>query len=449
MATDDFADETFTVSDDSNSANENPEFEGANVCRVAVLSTMLGNNQQAIRDLAPELEQLGFSPVFGFGEWNWSDLDPLQLTGDLRSQDGPRELRREWRWRMIGETRRPQAAVGFLADVLGSRLERESTAAAAALWRLQPFDYQRFRGGPRWWHLWDRLFDLWEPEWPDDGWWRLPWSGSGGLDPTAFESSSPLEWDPDRWQGVYGRVMSRLGDPYGDLLLLQLLSGWRLARALRSPDRTTKSLAMAAFTPEPSSDSDGEPPTAAARTTAPGALMVSTMVHGTWGWKGDWWRPRGSFHEYILRMHRPNLYSRGAKFSWSGAYSDRQRTQAAVDFGEWTYDVAPHGLQSVFAHSYGGEVVARAAMSGTSVAEMVLLSVPVTKTIEAAADRGVRIVDVRLRFDPVLGLARTRQRIKARPNVTEVLLDRWRYDHGATHRRDVWDAEDIARRGGI
>jgi hypothetical protein len=53
--------------------------------------------------------------------------------------------------------------------------------------------------------------------------------------------------------------------------------------------------------------------------TPPGALVVSTMIHGTWAWKGDWWRPKGNgFHEYILRNHRPNLFSRGARFTWSG-----------------------------------------------------------------------------------------------------------------------------------
>lgn len=180
MAPDDVPDEMFAVSAEPGSANESPEFEGTNVCRVAELSTMLGNDQGAIRALASELEQLGFSPAFAQGEWNWADSDPLQLTGDLGGQDEPREQRRELRWQMIGETRRPQAAVAFLADVLGSRLERESAAAAAALWRVvQPLDHPRFRRGPHWWHLWDRLFDLWGPEWPEVGWWELPWGGAG------------------------------------------------------------------------------------------------------------------------------------------------------------------------------------------------------------------------------------------------------------------------------
>jgi pimeloyl-ACP methyl ester carboxylesterase len=174
------------------------------------------------------------------------------------------------------------------------------------------------------------------------------------------------------------------------------------------------------------------------------------MIHGTWGWKGKWWRPGDDFHSFIRGSHRSNLYSRGAKFSWSGAYSDSQRQLAAADFCEWAYEVPPNGLQSVFAHSYGGEVAARARLTGARAAELILLSSPVTKYVEAAAaSPDLRIVDVRLRFDPVLGLARTRQRLTPRPNVTPVVLDRWRLDHAATHEEAVWRSEDIARRGQI
>jgi hypothetical protein len=59
------------------------------------------------------------------------------------------------------------------------------------------------------------------------------------------------------------------------------------------------------------------------------------------------------------------------------------------------------------------------------------------------------VPDPLLRAILVLALARTRQRLKPRPNVTEVLLHQWRYDHGASHREDVWRAEDVARRGAI
>jgi pimeloyl-ACP methyl ester carboxylesterase len=454
MSTAGFPDDRFVVSSSPESAAENPEFEGANVCRVAALSTMLGNDRDGIRALEPELEELGFGPSVTSGDWNWSDVSVVNAFSELRVGVRPREQGRVERWQMIGETMRPQAAVAFMVDVLGSSLERESVAAAAALWRqLRPFDTRRFWRGPPWWHLWDRLFEL-EPEWLTPGWPEFLWGGPdlGSFDPDDLDEQAKVPWEPERWTALYERAMTSLGDPYADVLLVRMLCGWRIGRGLRSRDPVTRSLAMAAIPPPSGGGSAIEPATAFVA-TPPGALFVSTMVHGTWGWKGDWWRPGSDFHRFILHAHRPNLYSRGAKFSWSGAYSESQRALAARDFREWAYDVAPHGLQTVFGHSYGGEVAARALLDGARIAELVLLSVPVTALVEAAAATGVPVVDVRLKFDPVLGIARLRQRLTQRlrpePNVTEVLLEQWRYDHGASHHEDVWRAEDVARRGRI
>ncbi|MGW1617170.1 hypothetical protein ACWCQZ_49140 [Streptomyces sp. NPDC002285] len=173
------------------------------------------------------------------------------------------------------------------------------------------------------------------------------------------------------------------------------------------------------------------------------------MIHGTWGWKGDWWRPEADFHQFILSQHRRNLYNRGARFSWSGMYRASHRDRAAVDFCEWANDLASAGLQTVFAHSYGGEVAARAILKGARLSELVLLSVPATRYVKEAVGRSnLRVVDVRLRFDPVLALARTRQKIQ-HSNVTPVVLRDWRLGHGATHKRQVWLAEDVAGQGGL
>ncbi|WP_353963152.1 alpha/beta hydrolase [Streptomyces sp. NBC_01142] len=130
-------------------------------------------------------------------------------------------------------------------------------------------------------------------------------------------------------------------------------------------------------------------------------------------------------------------------------YRKSHRRKAAEDFRDWADDVAPSGLQTVFAHSYGGEVAARAIRNGTRLRELVLLSAPATRHVKAAAaTSGLRVVDVRLRFDPVLVLARTRQKIQ-HPNVTPVVLRDWRLGHSATHKRHVWLKEDVARLGQI
>lgn len=444
--------DVFEASAAAETAVAAPAFEGSNVSRVASLSTMLGGDGVAIRSLTPELDTLGFSSQLSTGERLWRDRTPAQSLPDFREARGDQETFDRVRlWLALNESGRPQEAIAFLVAVLGSELERESAAAAAALWRELGTAGSLVPGGPRRWHLWDRLFDLWDEDLP--GW---PWLGpvwppdlDAGAAGGRLEDLPSIPWDPVQWRAIFQRVTARFGDPYTDLFLITVLTRWRLGRALRSPDRITQSLAMAAFEPTEPTGTPAQPQPPAPATTPPGALVVSTMIHGTWGWKGDWWRPRSDFHEFVLRNLRPNLYSRGAKFSWSGAYSDKQRDLAARDLAEWARDVAPNGMQTVFAHSHGAEVAARAIIAGARIHELVLLSAPVTTHIDACAGTSLRLVDIRLRMDPVLALARARQRIPARPNLTTVLLNRWRLGHGATHEEVVWRDEDIAARGGL
>ena len=105
----------------------------------------------------------------------------------------------------------------------------------------------------------------------------------------------------------------------------------------------------------------------------------------------------------------------------------------------------------MFAHSYGGEVAAKALHHGTRIEALVFLSVPVNTHVGNAAATGVRVIDVRLKVDPVLTIARCQQRVRQRlpqaGNVTEVILSKWRLDHGATHKGLVWDNEKVASRG--
>ncbi|WP_327089195.1 hypothetical protein OIE66_00825 [Nonomuraea sp. NBC_01738] len=212
---------------------------------------------------------------------------------------------------------------------------------------------------------------------------------------------------------------------------------------------------MAAFLPGDDERSVHHTPTPPGKVIVPPEEAVSTMIHGTWGWRGGWWRPRsGDFHTFILNSHRPNLYSGGATYSWSGRYNVGDRRLAVSDFCAWAGEpaVAGQGIQTLFAHSYGGEVAVRAALAGAQVSELVLLSVPVNRHIrKVITDRpGIRVVDVRLRLDPVLALARNiRQRVPPGPNVASVLLKFWRLDHGATHKEHVWKKEAIAELGQI
>ena len=392
--------------------------------------------------------ELGFSDRLISGDVGWGDSDPAQMFSNLSEQNWREDenASRVSHWETMGETSDPKWAIAFLVDVLGSQLERESAAAAAALWRqtgglLGP----RSRRWPIFYRLWDRFRGPWKAEPLIPAWWDYPLTDLL-IDADELDA---IPWDPEEWTRIYRQWAIGADDPDRTILTLSFLSGLRISRALRSPDAVTRSLAAAALLPEISPNSADGPSSSTAPLDAPGPASVSTMIHGTWAWKGDWWRPGRDFHRFILQKHRKNLYSGGARFSWSGALSDGQRRLAAQDLCEWADDLAPGGLQTVFAHSYGGEVAARAVLQGARVDELVLLSVPVTSHVAAAVRCRVRVVDIRLRFDPVLALARRRQRIPAAPNVTPVLLKEWQYGHGASHDEDVWRQEEVARRGGI
>jgi hypothetical protein len=447
-STDDF-DETFEVSGSPDGVYGAPQNEGTNVCRVAALSTMFGGSRAAIRDVGEQITELGFPPVLSSAAVTWEEVD---WSGRLEQVEASPDDAQRWRassWERLFETAQPESALAFVIAVLGSELERESAAAAAVLWRhIGPAI--RPPSGPirPWlWDIWEDIEPIGGSEWADFLWW-----GGPGVDPYGrggdVEDPDTVSWRPQQWSRLYNRAMVRFTGRYGKAAVLGLLVRWRLAQALRSLDPITRSLATSAFLPLTEEQIGPPQPTVETSRDAP----MSTMIHGTFGWKGDWWRPGpGQFHDFILNSHRVNLYGGGARFSWSGAYSTRQRSLAASDFGDWAGDRARGGLETVFAHSYGGEVAARSRITGTAMDQIVLLSSPVNGYIDAVAtDPALSIVDVRLNFDPVLAVAGTRQRIRPlSPNVTEVILAAWRLDHGATHSEAVWNAEQVAARGGI
>ncbi|ORV40948.1 hypothetical protein AWC00_15490 [Mycobacterium conspicuum] len=351
------------------------------------------------------------------------------------------------RWAEMNENDDPRPAVEFLIAMLGSSLERESAAAAAALWRgldlgveLSPRSIAARR------RIYDRLF--FGPRYDDDLWLLRPF----GLEEQLFglDVGETQPWDPDRWLNIYEQLQFRLGqDRYVDAFVIAATVSARLYQALQSPDSIVRSLAIAALVRV----ADGPPPAKDhrdSRSTGVSATpTVSTIIHGTTAYMGDWWRPQvGDFHRFIHDNYRPNLYSGGGRFSWSGAYSAKHRSRAAQDLVAWIADLAPHGIQSLFGHSYGGEIASRAVNLGAPIQQLVLLSTPVTRQVKAAAAAGARIVDVRLPLDPVLALELRPQRLARRENVTRVITS-WRLSHSATHEESVWVSEDIARRGHI
>ncbi|MGY1684931.1 hypothetical protein ACI8AK_05005 [Geodermatophilus sp. SYSU D00867] len=93
--------------------------------------------------------------------------------------------------------------------------------------------------------------------------------------------------------------------------------------------------------------------------------------------------------------------------------------------------------------------MALAARNRLPVDEIVLLSTPVTESVQELPDLCSRVVDVRIPFDIVLGLTGHRQRLPERHNVTGVIIDRWFWSHSASHSADVWQKEDVSSQAGM
>ncbi|MEP7793895.1 alpha/beta hydrolase, partial [Sanguibacter sp. 25GB23B1] len=384
------ADDTFEVSAEPETFLVPERFEGTNVSRAVALAPLLGHDGAACVGLDAELQALGFAARIVERPDRWGgDGTDSGWPETLRAPSEDRELRERCmsRWQELNERPSRHAARAFALSMLDSPRERESTAAAATLWG------------------------------------EVDGSAPPGGDPAADAPPPGLEHQVRR----------------------------RLDLASRSTDAVVRSFAGAAdvLVRQRGVSARGA---AAVPPVVPGVeepgTNVATMVHGTWGWDGRWWRPGGDFHTFVARRVRPGLYGGGARYGWSGSPSGDQRRLAAQDLADWTAEIAPGGLRTLFAHSYGGEVAARARLAGTPVEELVLLSSPATTEVVAAAAAG-RTVDVRLRFDPVLALARTPQRLPAAPTVVEVLLAAWRLDHGATHDPRVWESENVLERTGL
>jgi hypothetical protein len=438
-------DESFAPDQSVESAGISSDSESNNVSRAAALATLLDSSRTAAAQLFDPLRELGFSDrtveTIGFSRERQFAPYSWLLEAGLPSSASDNRMQS---WTDLNENADPTAAERFLLALLGSPLERESAAAAAVLVNLLPVPSPAARA------TWRRYWPFRSPAdpillemlqtplvlWPTDL-----------LDADVEEANqASIDWDGQEWNGIFESTSSALREPETQMYQVRLLVAARLRAASRSADPITRSLAFAA---QLGTAAGSARPTLrqAGPSTPPGALVISTMIHGTFGWKGKWWRPGGDFHEY-MRGYRSNLYRRGARFSWSGAYSAHQRAVAAADFVDWSREVAPHGLQTLFTHSYGGDVAAQAALAGVTVNELVLLSSPGTDLVNDAVALGMRVVDVRLPFDPVLAIARTPQRLQPAQNITKVRL-RWSLDHSASHKVKVWKDQSVATKAGI
>jgi hypothetical protein len=433
--------ESFDVSSDRSTVVKDPQYEPMNVCRVTALSALLDESGQAARGLGTELNELGFSSRLASGDGITDQMNVGEVFRTFR-RDHPRngagaDRRRLDLWRAVNESGHPDDVGTFLLTLLGSELELESTAAASALW----WEVRRYvRRNEELRRQWVRRLRLAEERF------------SEGMDAASVEQPVGTQNDGGSWQDVFEDGMSERASQEDDLLVLMALLQERLLTSLGSPNQLARDLALTPFMNGGPVDENGQlEPMQPDESIQTDSNLMSTIVHGTWGWGASWWRPgQGSFHEFA-RLLRPNLYASGAWFSWSGAYKEKHRQLAAKDFCDWRRAIAPEGLQTVFAHSYGGEVVARAILDGAPVRQLALLSVPVTEFVKQAtaqlANQGGTTLDIRLRFDPVLMGALKPQRFRwpYTGNVDTTLLRGWRLGHGSTHAPNVWEQDRALR----
>ena len=162
------------------------------------------------------------------------------------------------------------------------------------------------------------------------------------------------------------------------------------------------------------------------------------MVHGTNGYRGEWWFPGGDFHTYIKEYVRPDLFSGGNCYSWSGKYNKRDRRIAAERLAFWVEATVGGPLDAVFAHSFGGIVALQATTYGLELSDLILLSVPVDDVPIEWRNIG-RAISLRIHLDLVLLAARRRQCFTE--NVDEHYINHWFRAHGDSHDPSVWQAD--------
>lgn len=210
-----------------------------------------------------------------------------------------------------------------------------------------------------------------------------------------------------------------------------------LAKATRSKDaliRDVAATALARFYP-------GHEALAALRVSRPTRTRrppshTSLLVHGTWAAGEPWWQPGGDFHSYVLSDVRPDLFSAGNRFEWSGGYSDAARASAGVDLNNWVNSQGLDGLQ-IFAHSHGGSVAMLTTHNGTNMGKLVLLSCPVHEDkYMPDFNRAPDVVSIRVHADLVILADGGRQRFRDN-RIRENVLSCW-FNHSLTHDPKTW-----------
>jgi hypothetical protein len=183
---------------------------------------------------------------------------------------------------------------------------------------------------------------------------------------------------------------------------------------------------------------------------------TSIIVHGTWArLRSRWWRPGAgdNLFKYLKENVSNDLYDGEDHFRWEGGYHSNSRRKGAIDLINWTRQKSIEQLDTVYAHSHGGNLVLDAVQQPLGIRLLVLLSIAARTRPQmewqVISSRICRIVDIYTRAD-LVALA---DRARAWPNSHGLdearirrlpLVGHW-FSHSAACDPDVWIRYDLAR----
>jgi len=141
-----------------------------------------------------------------------------------------------------------------------------------------------------------------------------------------------------------------------------------------------------------------------------GSDATSIAIHGTGDQldePGDaWWHPTTALSALVRSRATPSLYSGDDNFRWTGGYSDLDRDSAARELVTWQRRQGLDRLDTIFAHSHGGNIALSALNDFGSCSLLVLMHTPVVpreaEEWQALASRVGRVLDCRTRMDLVV-----------------------------------------------
>jgi hypothetical protein len=161
---------------------------------------------------------------------------------------------------------------------------------------------------------------------------------------------------------------------------------------------------------EVTADGDQELLDAAVGAESLAGKKVSIVVHGTFARivPNAWYKPQADLPVRIRKECSPDLYDKANYFRWTGKYSARQRRRGAQRLIAWCRSRGITKLETVYAHSHGGNVVLNAIQKGLRVNLLVLLHMPVLprtpKNWKLIEERVGWVLDLRTPHDWVVRL---------------------------------------------